>query len=90
MDNPDELKDLYATTDSRLDTLLDRSHVKFWRALRNAMDKQPAMDAIAIADYVDEHFGVRLQTTQNGQAFIPEAHIIDEQKYLVFLLRFGG
>ena len=91
MVNPnDELKDLYATEDRRLDTILDRSHVDFWRMLRRA---KPAdlTDPYKVAEYTLAEFGVKLTVTSGdfgGLGYAPEAEIVDEQKYLVFLLKY--
>lgn len=92
MDNPDSLKDLYATPDDRIDTLLDRSHVTFWRSLRNAMYENPQVssDAEEIAEFVLEEFGVQLELALDNSAFKPEAFIKDEQKYLIFLLKYNN
>ena len=91
MVNPnDELKDLYATEDRRLDTILDRSHVDFWRMLRRA---KPASitDPYETVKYALEEFGVKLTVTTSdfgAVGYAPEAEIVDEQKYLVFLLKY--
>lgn len=90
MDNTDSLKDLYTTQDRRLDTVLDRSHVDFWRMLRRA---KPASitDPYETAKYALEEFGVKLTVTTSdfgAVGYAPEAEIVDEQKYLVFLLKY--
>jgi hypothetical protein len=86
----DELKDLYATSENRLDTILDRSHVDFWRMLRRV--KPAALtDPYEIAKFVLDEFGVKLVVTTSdfgAVGYAPEAEIVDEQKYLVFLLKY--
>jgi len=84
------LNKLYATPEDRLDTILDRSHVTFWRRLRKA---KPAniTDPYEIAKYVLDEFGVELAVTigEFGSiGYAPEAQIVDEQKYLLFLLKY--
>ena len=91
MDDPNsELKDLYATTEDRIDTLLDRSDVAFWRALRKAMSDTGLKDPEEVMHYVVEEFGVQLEMSKNsaGLGFVPRAEIVDEQKYLIFLLKY--
>jgi hypothetical protein len=90
MDKDDSLKNLYTTPDDRMDTILDRSHVTFWRCLRRA---KPAniTDPFEIANYVLDEFGVELAVTIGefgGIGYAPEAQIVDEQKYLMFLLKY--
>lgn len=91
MDNSnDQLKDLYATPDDRLDTILDRNHVKFWRNLRRAKPDS-ITDPYEVAKYVLEEYGVELTVTSGefgSLGYAPEAKIVDEQKYLVFLLKY--
>ena len=91
MDNPDSIKDLYTTAEDRIDTILDRSHVDFWRCLRRAMNRSDIKEPEEVVIYVAEEFGVQLELS-NGDfgsvGFKPQARIIDEQKYLIFLLKY--
>jgi hypothetical protein len=63
--------------------------VTFWRALRRA---KPASitDPHETAKYALEEFGVEL-TVVTGEfgsvGYAPEARVVDEQKYLIFLLK---
>jgi hypothetical protein len=91
MDNNDNLKDLYATPEDRIDTLLDRSRAAFWIALHGAMNSVDIKDPEEIVIYVAEEFGVQLEVDHGefgSRGFKPVARIIDEQKYLVFLLKY--
>lgn len=86
----DELKDLYTTQDDRLDTILDRGHVDFWRMLRKAKPAE-LTDPYKVSEYVLAEFGVELTVTTSdfgAVGYAPEAKIVDEQKYLVFLLKY--
>jgi hypothetical protein len=90
MDNTDSLKDLYATQEDRIDTILDRRDVTFWRCLRKAKPANTT-DPYEIAKYVLDEFGVELIITIGefgGIGYAPEAKIVDEQKYLIFLLKY--
>lgn len=90
MDNPDSIKDLYATSDSRLDTVLDRSDVAFWRTLRN-LKSQLDLGGLVFQDFLLEEYGIKLTMTSNEnghEGFVPKAQIVDEQKYLMFLLKY--
>jgi hypothetical protein len=90
MDNNDSLKNLYATAEDRMDTMLDRRHVGFWLMIRKA--KPPGVgDPHLIAKYMLDEFGIKLTVTTNdfgALGYAPEAHIVDEQKYLLFLLKY--
>ena len=86
MDNADELKDLYADTARRIDTILTRGNADFWLALRNAIPS--GLSPAEIIAYALNEFGVVLKLNETGLGFIPKAEVVDEQKYLVFLLKY--
>jgi hypothetical protein len=90
MDNPDSLKDLYATQDDRLDTILKRGDVNFWRILRRVKPAE-LTDPYEVAKYMLAEFGVELTVTTSdfgAIGYAPEARVVDEQKYLMFLLKY--
>ena len=91
MDDSDSLKNLYATPEDRIDTILDRRNARFWTALRKAMHslEENITDPEAILEYVREEFGVELELSEGslGLGFKPTAKVVDEQKYLIFILR---
>ena len=90
MDNDDSLKNLYASPEDRIDTILDRSSAAFWIALRKAMQNTDIKDPMEITNYVVEEFGVQLEVAHGefgSIGFSPTARIVDEQKYLIFLLK---
>jgi len=89
-DNSDQLKDLYATPESRTDTILDRGNAIFWRALRRALGELDLKDPEEVIKFTIEEFGVELELTRNEighEGFKPQARVVDEQKYLIFLLK---
>ena len=91
MDNNDSLKDLYSTPEDRIDTILDRSNVDFWRCLRRAMKGIDIKEPEEVIVYVAGEFGVQLELSSGdfgSVGYKPRARIIDEQKYLFFLLKY--
>jgi hypothetical protein len=90
MDNNDSLKDLYTTPEDRIDTILDRSDVAFWRALRK-LKSQLDLGGLVFQDFLLEEYGIKLTMTSNEnghEGYVPKAEIVDEQKYLMFLLKY--
>lgn len=88
--NNDELKNLYSTTEDRIDTLLTRDHADFWIAVRTAMSGMKFDSPSEIRAHLLEEFGIDLTYTEGSGAygFLPEARIVDEQKYLIFMLKY--
>jgi hypothetical protein len=90
MDNNDSLKNLYATSEDRMDTILARQHVEFWRKLRKA-NQEYNIPAWEFKDKMLEDYGIQLNLSTNsaGQdGYEPMANIVDQQKYLLFLLKY--
>jgi hypothetical protein len=90
MDNDDSLKNLYATSEDRMVTILARQHVDFWHKLRKA-NNEYNIPAWEFKDKMLEEYGIRLNLSTNSagqEGYEPMVTIVDEQKYLLFLLKY--
>lgn len=90
MVNSNNVNHLYDTPDQRLNTMLGRSDVDFWRKLRK-LKSEIDLGGLEFQDWLVEEYGVKLTLTSNtaGQTgYDPQAEIVDEQKYLIFLLKY--
>ena len=84
----------YVNTAARLDTIIggDTSHFLRLQRVKNeydalARDVPIGQGFLTFYDYVKEYYGVKL--TYDGDDLKLEYAIIDEQKYTMFLLKFG-
>ena len=84
----------YADTSCRLDTIIggDTQHFLRLQRVKNewdtlAHDVPVGQGFLTFDDYVKEYYGVKL--VYDGDDLKLEYAIIDEQKYTVFLLKFG-
>jgi len=87
-----EMKDLYATSEARLDTLL--GEVSFWaqmqRARLSAEGKENCKTDVATMAWFRDTWGIQLlpsDTRLNG--YSQEVKIVDEEKYMIFLLKWA-
>jgi hypothetical protein len=71
----------------------DKKKMRFvyWRALRGAAKEYYATvggpDPDGLGPYLLEHYGLRMNLT-TGQMITGEYQIVDDEKYLVFILKF--
>ena len=84
----------YGSQEARLDTVLGDIGTK-WNRIRKVKQEYDALaDAVPVGqgfltfyDYVREYYGIKLQEVEANLS--PHYEVIDEQKYTVFLLKFG-
>jgi hypothetical protein len=79
----------YANTTARLDTIIGDSGV-VWAQINRAKTEYGTVDGNKESFYVwlKETYGIKLQFTPDGDLQL-ENEIVDEQKYTIFLLKFG-
>lgn len=87
---------LYDTPAARLNTILGPKDFNFWMSLRKAFEQDmPATEGThnftqERIKHAIKHYGIKLSLTEGGIAdgFHPSAEVVDEQKYLIFLLKY--
>jgi hypothetical protein len=84
----------YRDTAARLDTIIggDTSHFLRLQRVKNEWDELAravpvGQGFLTFYDYVKEYYGVKLEL--DGDNMSLEYSVVDEQKYTVFLLKFG-
>ena len=86
------MKDLYSTPEARLDTILGDS--SFWARMQKCrMSKEGQKNCVTTAAAVKwfrDTYGIQLLHSDDDlDGFRREVNIVDEKKYLVFLLKFA-
>lgn len=84
-------KDLYSTQARRLDTIIGDSKT-IWMQIVSAKKEFDLLQIYKQTDFYNwlQHtYGVKLQLTPDGEMSL-ENEILDEQKYLVFMLKHSG
>jgi len=84
--------DYYESHRARLDTIIGEN-VGFYSGLKRAKDMwntdypyQPVENFLL---YLEDVYGIRMSARQKMSGIDTEYHIVDEQKYLLFALKFG-
>lgn len=84
--------DFYHTHRARLDTIIG-DNAGFYSALKQARDlwvtdhpDQPMENFLA---YLESMYGIHMSARQKRGGLDPDYQITDQQKYLMFVLRFG-
>jgi len=85
------MKDLYSTPEARLDTIL--GEVSFWAQMQRCRAAQGAEHCKTDADTITwfrDTWGIQLLPSDNAMTgFQRQVSIVDEQKYMIFLLRWS-
>jgi hypothetical protein len=86
------MKDLYSTPEARLDTIL--GEVSFWAQMQRArLSEEGEKNCRTGADTITwfrDTYGIQLLASDTDiDGYSHEVDIVDEQKYLVFLLKFA-
>ena len=85
------MKDLYATPEARLDTILGDSD--FWWKMQRCRAAQGAEHCKTDADtmaWFRDTYGIQLLPSDDAMTgFLRRVDIVDEQKYLIFLLKWS-
>jgi len=83
---------LYDSHRARLDTVLG-GNVEFYAGLKQARDlwsldhaDQPVEDFLL---YLEDTYGIQMSTQENMSGIDTEYGIVDEKKYMIFVLKFG-
>jgi hypothetical protein len=90
----DDLKDLYTTTDARLNTVVAPDKYEYWTMLRkirtefandnanlSIVDKQ-------FTDYLEEQWGIKLRIDLDTGGVTSDYTVVDETKYMLAILKF--
>ena len=89
--------DLYRDRDARLDTVVGDG-AAYWAMLSRIADEWPGLergrhgvtiDSQAFGDWCEEHFGFRAMYNSDG-GITGQPNIIDPQKYMLCVLKYGG
>lgn len=84
-------KDLYSTQAKRLDTIIGDSKT-IWLQIVSAKREFDLLELYKETDFynwLQNTYGVKLQLTPEGEMSL-ENEILDEHKYLVFMLKHSG
>lgn len=85
------MKDLYSTHQARLDTIL--GDAGFWSKMQRCRTSEGAehckTDADTIAWFLDTYGIQLLPSYTHLPGFDKEVNIVDEQKYMIFLLKWS-
>ena len=86
----------YRSHDDRLDTIIggDTSHFRRLKLCKDEYDQLAHAVEVGVAfltfnDYIQEYYGIRLSVANSGEAFGLDYVVLDEQRYVMFVLKFG-
>ena len=86
----------YRSHDDRLDTIIggDTSHFHRLKLCKDEYDRLAHEVEVGVAfltfnDYIQEYYGIRLSVADSGEAFGLDYVVLDEQRYVMFVLKFG-
>ena len=86
----------YRSHDDRLDTIIggDTSHFRRLKLCKDEYDRLAHAVEVGVAlltfnDYIQEYYGIRLSVADSGEAFGLDYVVLDEQRYVMFVLKFG-
>ena len=86
----------YRSHDDRLDTIIggDTSHFRRLKLCKEEYDRLAHPVEVGVAfltfnDYIQEYYGIRLSVADSGEAFGLDYVVLDEQRYVMFVLKFG-
>ena len=87
----------YRSHDDRLDTIIggDTSHFRRLKLCKDEYDQLAHAVEVGVAfltfnDYIQEYYGIRLSVANSGEAFGLDYVVLDEQRYVMFVLKFGS
>lgn len=82
------INDLYNDHERRLDTVMGGAN--FWASMRQCRDgecREHCRTPRSMHQWFLETYGIELQWSKE-ELIMPEVRIVDEQKYLMFLLKY--
>ena len=80
---------LYTSKDARWDTLF--GEIEFLSKIRRARDlyeQDHPYDVSKFVEWMQDNYGVKIIQNENG--LTAECNVVDEQKYLIFELKFSS
>jgi len=87
----------YRSHDDRLDTIIggDTSHFRRLKLCKDEYDRlahavKSGVAFLTFNDYIQEYYGIRLSVANSGEAFGLDYVVLDEQRYVMFVLKFGS
>lgn len=81
-------RDLYFDREARLDTVVGDGN-GYWLRLSRAANEWAAIGKDGFNDWLETNYGFRAIYDEDG-GITGRPDILDDQKYLVFLLKYGG
>ena len=85
------MNELYNSHEQRLDTVMGGAH--FWAAMRQCRDsegREHCQTNLSTFQWFRDTYGIELQlSSEYNDNIKPEVRIVDEQKYLIFLLKYS-
>lgn len=85
------MNELYNSHEQRLDTVMGGAH--FWAAMRQCRDSEGrdyCQTNLSTFQWFRDTYGIELQlSSEYNDNIKPEVRIVDEQKYLIFLLKYS-
>jgi hypothetical protein len=86
----------YRSHNDRLDTIIggDTGHFRRLKLCKDEYDRlahavEPGVAFLTFNDYIQEYYGIRLSVAGSGEAFGLDYVVLDEQRYVMFVLKFG-
>jgi hypothetical protein len=83
--------ELYSDHSTRLNTVVGGAH--FWAAMRECRDgegRSYCQTSLLMHQWFRDTYGIELQFSDHGMDKLkPEVRIVDEPKYLMFLLKYA-
>ena len=84
----DSLKNIYSTVEDRIDTILSTENSNMWRMISAARkDWNTVTTTETFWDFIGREAGISVELDENGSIMLP-ATVIDQEKYLIFVLRY--
>lgn len=81
------MKDLYANTAARLDTIIGDSTGMWLKVSEAKKEYDAGHNKDSFYTWLQQEYGVKLQFTPDGELTLAN-EIIDKEKYLMFILKF--
>ena len=88
----EDLSRIYSTTEERLNTILDTRDSEVWRMIRTArkdweFERESRIIQETFWDYLEREAGILVELNNHGDIKLP-AKVIDDEKFLIFVLKY--
>jgi len=80
----------YANTFARIDTIIGHKGI-IWQKIAGAKKEFDQLDSYNkdFSEWIKDTYGINLKFDEHGMVRL-DSSIVDEQKYLIFLLKYGN